>query len=234
MVSLHGPPHAPEWYGATLRLDPAVFSPEAIAAVVAERVAAGGGQIGEEGPVEKARRFREEQAKRAEIGRRLMHEGPARLEQEAMAIFARLKRHAEEISADSGAEVMRFEERQRRCAINYGWGSLIVEWQRPIRNSLTNASLAVSIRNRPTSLYGAVYDMMGREDRLLVTSTFILQLDDAGVWGWSPTNTVRQLRSRRFFTTDALADWAVSELLEQMQEEEPVAHHRSRRSSASM
>jgi hypothetical protein len=221
VVSLDGPPHAPDWYGATLRLEPAVFSPEAIAAVVAERVAVAGGQVGEEGPLGKARRLREEQERRTEIAGRLMREGADRLEREANALFARLKRHAEEISADSGTEVMRFEERQRRCAVNHRWGSLIGAWHRPYRNTLADSSLAVTIRNRPTSLYGAVYDMMGRDDRLLVTTAFTLQLDDAGVWGWKPTSMVRQLRTRTFFTTDALADWAISELLEQMQGEEP-------------
>jgi hypothetical protein len=201
------PPEVPDWYPRNEFFLTPEWEDASIAAVVAERVRAGGGIVGPESPTEKARRLQQRDAAREALEQRRRAEGPTRLEQEATALFRALASRAEIIDG------MAYQENLRSCAVNYGWGSLVVEWHRQYTNSLDGAELAVAILDQNTHFRSYA---RSREPRVLLSARFEIAVDAGGGWGWRPTRRLHGLGGQGFLRTDELADWALNELIERI------------------
>jgi hypothetical protein len=197
------PPHTPEWYpgDSEFWIDPSTFSPDAIAAVIAQRVHESGGTIGKEGPIERAKRLQNLQAKEEDRRRRLEEEGPTRLVEEVAALFSLLKQKAAEISETTEVQAP-YAERGERCTLSYRWAKLVFAWKRPYINSLKSAGVTVSIQDEYP------------EAQVVLRTRFGFNLDSSGTWGWKANQGSSTDLDLPFFTTPELVDWALGELIE--------------------
>jgi hypothetical protein len=207
------PPHTPEWYpgDSEFWLDPSTFSPDAIAAVIAQRVRESGGTIGKEGPVARAKRLQTLQAKEDERQRRLKSEGPARFSEEIAALFSLLKQKAAEISETTEVRAP-YTERGERCTITYRLPVLLCVWQLPDLNSVKSASVTFTIQDI-NPLLGRYPDEYPKAQVVLQTR-FAFVLDSSGPWGWKAIQGSSKELDLPFLTTPELADWALEELIE--------------------
>jgi hypothetical protein len=205
------------WYPADhFRLDAREFSPEQIAAVVAERVNEAGGTLGPEPPVEKAHRLAAERARKEGLGQLLAQGGAEAFEQEAKKLFGLLRDLTEQVTK-AGGEKMTFDERSRSCCINYRWGSLACDWTRPYANSLDGSELTFEIRDTPT-LFSGRHDF--GQPRTLEAGRMDIDLPEEGVWAWRFRKLNRK-PPKPVILTDELADWLISELLDRVSGEKP-------------
>jgi hypothetical protein len=203
------PPRTPEWYpgDSEFWIDPNTFGPDAIAAVIAQRVHESGGTVGKEGPLERARRLQNLQATEEDRRRRLEEEGPAWLIEEVDALFSLLKQKAAEISET--AEEAMYAERTQHCSVSYRWAKLVCICKHPYLKSLKNAGVTVSIQDEYP------------EAQVVLRTVFAVDLDSSGAWGWKAKQGRSTELDLPFFTTPELVDWALGELIERGHKDPP-------------
>jgi hypothetical protein len=164
----------PDWFPADgFRGDPELYTTPAIAALIAERVKRTGGRVGRETPAELARRRNQQRRSERLRAERMETEGATRGREEALLLFAELKRHAGEVSA-AAAEVgegleMLYRDAEERsdptCELVHGRRGLHLRWQgRDMSVRLTElAGASVRIRHEISSWN---YELVLDEDDL--------------------------------------------------------------------
>lgn len=207
------PPHTPEWYpgDSEFWLDPSTFSPDAIAAVIAQRVHESGGTIGKEGPVERAKRLQRLQSREDERQNRLEKEGPAQFAREVAALSSLLKQQAAELS-ETTEVLATYTQRGELCAVSYRWATLVCAWKLPYLNSVKNASVTLTIQDK-NPLLGRYHDEYP-EAKVVLRTRFGFNLDSSGAWGWKANQGSSNDLDLPFSTTSELVDWALGELIE--------------------
>jgi hypothetical protein len=207
-IPLEHPPKLPDYVPPTeiwIGLDR--WGPEGAASAIEARVQQRSGSPRPETAVERAQRLQREMAAEEERVAFLRSQaGVEAAHAELEALFDELDRLATEIRQTIPGLDSAFERKARECVIRGPGLSIYVYWAPQYGNTLNRSALYVKYWDGPVSLRGRNFDQSVREIRKVALG---FDRTRSGAIGWRESR-----RKRRFFSSAALADHLMKEILD--------------------